>query len=131
MKWSPGRDVIDSILGRYDSSITNPWTQNATYLEYGTLLNKMRSQKGGSFQVELDQYTGAMITGEYFIGLMDNKSAKLSFIQDGAVITFAGKDIKGAKEYEFFNFAYFPGSFFESAILADVGPGGSSRHYIL
>ncbi|NLV50678.1 MAG: hypothetical protein GXY20_08310 [Clostridiales bacterium] len=114
---------LDLIFGSGDNMITiPPRTHNATYLEYGTMLGKINSQKGGSFRVELDQTTGATITGKYFVSLMGNKSAKLSFIQDGAAVTFAGKDISAAKEYEFFDFTYYSGSFFESDMLAGVGP---------
>jgi hypothetical protein len=113
---------LDWIPGGGDNVVTiPPRTQNATYLEYGTLLNKINAQKGGSFLVELDQTTGAMITGKHFVGLMGNEGASLSFVQDGAAITFAGKDIRAAKEYEFFDFTYYSGSFYESDMLASVG----------
>ncbi len=106
--------------------IINPLEDHTTYLEYGSLLESMNAQKSGSFLVELDAYTGTLVPGNYFVGLMNHSDADLSFQQEGATITFSGSNVLAASENEMFNFGYTPEAVHESEILGQIGPGGEN-----
>ncbi|MHB1483806.1 MAG: hypothetical protein ACYCYI_03995 [Saccharofermentanales bacterium] len=123
-----GEFSAENMLKEVGNFTENPFQNGLTYLEYGSLLDDMKSQKGGIFKVDLNKETGANITGKYFLGLKDNKSAKLSFVQDNMTITFAGKDIKtdANTEFELYNFAYTAGAPHETAMLSACGSGGNN-----
>ena len=95
-----------------------------TYLESGPLLDQMSARKIGLFKLELDEFTGTMITGRHFVRLQENPGARLAFIQDGATVTFAGKDITTAYNLTLFDFGYYKGAFNREEILASAGPDG-------
>ena len=110
----------------FDNKIVNPLDNRTTYLEYGALLEAMNVQGRGSFLVELDAYTGALVPGDYFMGLMKNPKAELTFQQEGVGITFTGNSVKNASEYDMFNFEYSPEAFHASEILEKIGAGGEN-----
>ncbi len=141
------KNLLNALAGLqsdYNSneSVTIEWTRNfgitqgldlypggrrvgrVTYLDSRPLVEEISGQKGGSFELKLDEYTGTIIQGNYFVALQGNKSANLSFIQDGATIIFAGKDIEAAYELTLFNFGYCADAFHRDEMLAAAGSEG-------
>lgn len=123
-----GEMSAENLLEEIGNFTENPLQNGLTYLEYGSLLDDMMSQSGGLFEVELNKDTGTMITGKYFVGLKDNKSAQLSFVQDKLTINFDSKDVKitDNTEFELYNFAYTAGAPHKTAMLSACGSGGDS-----
>jgi hypothetical protein len=121
-----GRQDLES---EFDNMIINPMDNHATYLEFGSTIEEMNDRKSGSFTVELDEYTGTTVTGEYFTALMENRDASLTFNQQGAMITFAGQDVVSASEYDSFNLQYFSKAFSQEEILEKAGSGGENFTY--
>ncbi len=117
-----------SISGRYFDFRVNPMDIMTSGLEYGTLLSEIDIKKDGIFNVDLDNDTGTVISGEIFKALAANPDASVSFKQEGAEIFFAGKDIKSADAKELINigFTYAP---HEKAIIDDIGSGHKSFTY--
>ncbi len=100
-----GLNIAD--LNQY---ITNPWDEGRSFLDYGSLLEEMASQKGGSFLVELNGATGTFVTGKYFSGLKEN-GGDLDFAQEGMLISFTGKSVKSENskigfDMEMYDFGY-------------------------
>lgn len=119
----------EELLGNINQFSVNQISDGFSYLEYGSLIGQMAAQKGGAFQVELNTRTGTIVTGKYFVGLQNNKAAQLSFCQGGATVTFAGKDIKTASEYDMLDFGYYAGAFSEQQMLSAAGSTGESFTY--
>lgn len=122
----PGADTLLTDLNNYS---VNQIEDGFCYLEYGSLIDNMAAQKGGTFQVELNDGTGTIVTGKYFVGLQNNKTAQLSFIQEGARVIFSGADIKTASEYDMLDFGYYAGAFNEQQMLSAAGSGAESFTY--
>jgi len=123
--WGPGSmSKIDGLQNYYQDTIqatqSNLTTNPIQLLDFGLTLTAMNSVKGGQFDVQLDTIT--TIVGDYFVGLKENKNAKLSFIQEGATITFAGKDVKsGITTDAFLDIAFTAGSNLESKMIDAMG----------
>lgn len=120
-----GLNIAD--LNQY---ITNPWDQGRSFLNYGSMLEEMASQKGGSFLVELNGASGTFVTGKYFSGLKEN-GGNLDFAQDGVLISFSGKNIKSKNseigfDMEMYDFGYSTQTLNEDKMLNRIGGKGES-----
>ena len=122
-------------LGAYlqkqvDQYVTNPWKESineisglqiqsssfeflslktitqSTLLNYGATVGAIMSEKGGTHNVELGGEFGTSVTGKFFVALAQNPTASLSFLQEGASITFKGKDIRNAQADVMFDFGF-------------------------
>jgi hypothetical protein len=123
------RMSTEDLLGGIDGFTVNPITEGSVYLEYGSLLEEMASQEDGSFLVDLNENTGTIITGKYFSALKGNPGAELTFHQNGADVTFLGKNIETAFDYDMPDFGYYAGAFNEEQMLAAAGTGGETFTY--
>jgi len=125
----PGNPLTDG-----DPRGPGGWNIAPQGLDYGVTLDAMASQQGGLFEVTLDGNTGTVVTGKYFAtGLKGNTGASISFIQDGATITFAGKDLgNDVSTAMLYDFGFYPDSLLEGDILSAAGlltTGGESFTY--
>ena len=139
-----GWDWISSSL--FDSAndfgadpLISPWGDGDLFgvignagFDYGSLLDKMAGQKGGLFEVALGGSAGTVAVSEYFSeGLKNNKNASLSFIQDGATVSFAGKDLNsGFDGPAMLDFGFFAGSLKENDMLAAMGTAAGGESFI-
>ena len=119
----------EDLLGEINNFTVNPITEGSVYLEYGSLLEEMASQNGGSFLVDLNEGTGTIVTGKYFSALQANPGAELTFRQSGADVTFRGADIETSFDYDMPDFGYYAGAFSEEQMLAAAGTGGETFTY--
>lgn len=119
---------VENLSDRYFDLTTNPLDRNISSLEYGTLIKEINSKKSGTFNVNLNKDTGTVITGKYFTSLMNNPKASVSFNQDGAVITFAGKDVQKASDMDMIDIGYTLAPH-GKAMMESVGPGFESFTY--
>lgn len=119
---------VENLRDRYFDLTTNPLDKNTSGLEYGSLIKEINSKKSGVFNVNLNQDTGTVITGKYFTSLMSNPNASVSFNQEGAVITFSGRDIQKANDMDMINIGYTLAPH-GKLILESVGPGFESFTY--
>ena len=58
---------------------------------------------------------------------MNNPQASITFAQDGAAITFSGKDVTGNTGFAFMDIGYSPGSDFEQQMLSAAGMSGGQN----
>ncbi|MBN2557666.1 MAG: hypothetical protein JXB33_02800 [Clostridia bacterium] len=108
-------------------NITGQGVKNSSYDEYGQTINDMGAKNGGSFQVTLDKNTSTSVTGKYFVALQGNPTATLSFIQEGATITFKGSDVLEATPHGLLALTYYKGAFQEADMkTASSGAEGFS-----
>lgn len=116
----------EDLLGQMNDFSINQMVGGVTYLEYGSMLESMKAQQGGSFQVDLNEDTGTMVTGKYFVGLQNNNGAELTFQQDGASVTFMSKDVKTSEDslYDLYDFGFSQSAFHEKEMLSAAGSGG-------
>ncbi len=101
---------------------SGPAYEGYTSLEYGSLVEKLNGAARGSYNVKLDSSTGSMLTGKYFTAI-EGKNISLTFNQQGVAVTFNGKDIQGAAEYDVFNIGV-TGAQHRAEMLAAVGGAG-------
>ena len=112
------------LLAGIDNYAVNRMEDGFFYLEYGSLLGEMAAQRGGSFEVELNDRTGTLVTGKYFMGLQNNRGAQLTFRQNGAAITFRGGDVEAASAHDMLDFGYYAAALDQEQMLAAVGGEG-------
>ena len=124
--FSGGMISRQDLESEFDEKIVNPIEEQASYLDYASLIEEINSRKIGNFLVELDKNTGATVPGEYFTALMDNPDASISFNQEGAMIKFAGKDVLSVSQYDSFNLKYFSEAVHKDEILEQIGNGGEN-----
>jgi hypothetical protein len=110
---------------RYYGFVVNPTERIVTGLEYGSLIDAMNKKKGGAFNVELNLETGTVITGKYFTTMMVYPDSSITFKQNGADITFIGKDLTKTNNLGMFNIG-FTAAPHEAAMLESIGPGFES-----
>jgi hypothetical protein len=101
---------------------------SATYLDYGTIVDKLGRTMGGKFEVKLDQYTGALVTGQFFTALRKNERVDLTFLQAGVNITFNSQDIGDAADHDYFDLSFATGTDVDQAMLAGLDTG--AQHFI-
>ncbi len=99
-----------------------------TSLAYGALVNEIQENKGGSFTQELTAETGSTVSDAYFTALEDNKKATLTFKQDGADISFTGRDVKNADSAGLMDIGL-TNAPNDKAILDSIGSGYDSFTY--
>ncbi|MEL7607991.1 MAG: hypothetical protein AAGU74_00635 [Bacillota bacterium] len=141
-------------LGEYlqqqtDQYVTNPWKEGAaqlpglqtqiapfdfagvsvlaesTLLNYGATVDAIASKKGGAHSVELGGANGTSVTGKFFGALQQNPAASIAFLQEEAVITFKGSDVKNATEDAMFDFGFVAGAEHGEQMKAAVPDGQS------
>ena len=102
-----------------------------SYLEFGSLIDQMKVQGGGKFDVDLNKNNGTMVPGAYFLGLADNKGASLTFHQDGMDVSLTGERVVTSDntEFDLYNFAYQEGALHEDEMLAAAGSGGQNHSF--
>lgn len=122
-----GYNVIRQI-GAGDIGFVNPIDRQTSVLDYGALVDEINGKKGGAYKVDLNTETGTVVSGAYFTALKGNSGASITFRQDGADITFVGKDIKTADEQELFNIG-FTYAAHGKAILDQIGSDYKSFTY--
>lgn len=112
------QELIDSL----DQLVVNPLGE-ATYLEYGSLLQELAADPGGEFEVDLNEQTGTFVVGDYFLGLQKQAKASLAFNQPGATITFTGGSLQTDADtaLALYNFSFSAGAPHQAEILAAAG----------
>ncbi|MCL2798395.1 MAG: hypothetical protein FWD58_10160, partial [Firmicutes bacterium] len=125
----PGYFTLENMLNNYKDMMkegaTNPIINPADRMDFGKTVDALKNQKGVTQQVALGKDTSTVAVGAYFSALEANKSASLALVQDGATITFAGKDIsKGAASDALYDFGYTAGAAKEVDMLAAMGTAG-------
>lgn len=120
-------DVTGADGAAFDFRV-NPMEKVTSGLEYGSLVDEITAQKGGTYTVELGNETGTVISGAYFTALSGNPKASLTFQQEGVRITFSGKDITKADALDLINIGYTYAPH-EKTMLDKIGTGGHSFAY--
>jgi hypothetical protein len=90
--------------------------QNISYDAYGDTVNDLGAKNGGAYKVTMDPGSSSSVTGKYFVALQGNPTATLSFVQDGATITFLGSEVVSAASHELFALTYYKGAFQEEGM---------------
>ncbi|MDW7657504.1 MAG: hypothetical protein SCM11_10070, partial [Bacillota bacterium] len=121
---NPSQFFDRSDLTGYFDPVANQRRSRVTYLNYGTTVDLLNKSKGETFDVRLDQYTGALVSGKFFTALQNNEKAALSFLQEGAAITFHSQDIGQITDNKYFDLSYSIGSIHDQDMLANLEPGG-------
>ena len=125
--------LIDTsgIMEKLTNPVVSPLDGAITYFDYSSLLKSLKAGSGGSFDVTLGGSTGTNVSGNLLTGLASNKSASLSFKQEGVTITFAGADMKmsSAPQNEMYNVEFSNKAPDSNAMLSAAGSGGSSFTY--
>ncbi|HNX13775.1 MAG TPA: Ig domain-containing protein [Oscillospiraceae bacterium] len=115
-------------IGANDIGLVNPIDRQTSVLDYGALVAEINGKKGGAYSVELTTETGTVVSGAYFTVLKGNSGASITFRQEGADITFAGKEIKTADEQELINIG-FTHAVHEKTMLDQIGSDYKSFTY--
>jgi len=99
------------------------------FLNFASQLETISRPGGGMAVFELNESTGTGLPGILFNALADNPKANLSFEQNGATVTFAGKDmvqdVSGFYDFEYSASSYLAKQMLETALMT----GGESFIY--
>ena len=102
------------------------FTTESTQLDFGTVVQKIRSEKGGIQSVVLGGTNGTAVTGVFFCALAENPAAGLEFLQDGAAVTFYGSDIQNAAENTMYDLGFLPQAEHDKQMRSALSDGQSA-----
>jgi len=118
-----GGNVLDA--QGIDQRVSEGRVIDVTVLNYGSTVDAIASQGGGQHMVGLGGSSGTTVVGEYFEALRGNPQAGITFMQDGANITFVGSDVSKTGDFGLYDLGYTQGSFNEQEMLGASGMAGS------